>query len=300
MRPHVAVPASAIASGPPLASAAGLGGFASAMVLAIWMTDGWEVSASASEETTDAGASQRGGIVALFATTAVLLLATIAFLRLGADSLAAHATNVLDDVAESLGGGAWHVAIAVTVLVSTAATLWTTMLYLSRSAYAMGRSGVLPSALGRLDARGGPAVANVAVAASTGAATLATGLVPSLAQALQLVLNGTSIFLGLLFAVSVAAGAKLCRRAIGWRARSSPSPADAACSPSSHSRSCGATRSRGGSASADSRSACRLRFGAHGGERRHPSRNHVGRRGRCARLSILRGVAFSKSLRIRP
>ena len=45
----------------------------------------------------------------------------------------------------------------MTVLVSLAASLQTTLVYLTRSFYAMGRDGMLPTALGILDRRMQPA-----------------------------------------------------------------------------------------------------------------------------------------------
>ncbi|MBC5811244.1 MAG: APC family permease [Candidatus Eremiobacteraeota bacterium] len=187
--------------------AAAAGGFVSAMVLAIWMSDGWEVSASASEETTGPGATAgRGGIVGLLITSAILLVAMLAYQRVGSVAgFSAHQTDAMAYVADRLGGGWWRIAIVFTVLVSTAATLWTTMLYLSRSVFAMGRDGVLPSALGTLDKRAVPLGALLTVTVLVTAFTLLTGFSPSVKDALGLVLNGTSAFLGLLFAGSAAA-----------------------------------------------------------------------------------------------
>lgn len=192
-------------------------GIVTAMVLGIWMTDGWEVSASASEETTGAPQTPgRGGLLGLLVTTGLLVAAMLAYGRVGSVAgFAAHQTDAMSYVADRLGGPFWHLAIVATVLVSTAATLWTTILYLSRSAYAMGRDGVLPGALGRLNARGVPANSLLAVFGCTGAFTLLTGFWPTAASVLNLVLNGTSVFLGALFALSAFAAIKLLRTRSG-------------------------------------------------------------------------------------
>jgi amino acid transporter len=186
-------------------------GIVTAMVLGIWMTDGWEVSASASEETTGAPQTPgRGGLLGLLLTTALLVAAMLAYGRVGSVAgFAAHQTDAMSYVADRIGGPFWHLTIVATVLVSTAATLWTTILYLSRSAYAMGRAGVLPHALGQLNARGVPANSLVAVFGCTAAFTLLTGFWPTAASVLNLVLNGTSVFLGVLFAMSALAAIKL-------------------------------------------------------------------------------------------
>ena len=183
------------------------------MVLGIWMTDGWEVSASASEETTGApNTPGRGGLLGLLVMTALLVAAMIAYGRVGSVAgFAAHQTDAMSYVADRIGGSFWHVTIVATVLVSTAATLWTTILYLSRSAYAMGRERVLPGAIGRLNPRGIPANSLLAVFGCTAAFTLLTGFWPTAASVLNLVLNGTSVFLGALFAMSAIAAMKLLR-----------------------------------------------------------------------------------------
>ena len=134
-------------------------GFVTAMTLGIWMSDGWEVSASTSEETTsgDDTAAGRGGIVGLVVTTVVLVGCMVAFLHLGTPlGFAQHASDSLDYVGRLLGGGFWRIAIVSAVMISTLSTLWTTILYLSRSLYAMGRDRVMPRKLGSLTAATSP------------------------------------------------------------------------------------------------------------------------------------------------
>jgi amino acid transporter len=155
-------------------------------------------------------------LLGLLVTTALLVAAMLAYGRVGSVAgFAAHQTDAMSYVADRIGGRFWHLIIVATVLVSTAATLWTTILYLSRSAYAMGRAGVLPHALGRLDARGVPANSLVTVFGCTAAFTLLTGCWPTAASVLNLVLNGTSVFLGVLFAMSALAAIKLVRARSG-------------------------------------------------------------------------------------
>lgn len=188
-------------------------GFVSAMTLGVWMSDGWEVSASASEEVNDdARAAGRGGITGLLVTTAVLAAAMAAYVHLGsAAGFAANQADAMRYVADLLGEGFWRPLIITTVLVSTSSTLWTTILYLSRSVYAMGRDGVLPPVLGRLDVRSEPLWALAAVGVLVTLCELVTGFSPSAADALTDVLNASSVFLGLLFVFSAAAAVRLFR-----------------------------------------------------------------------------------------
>jgi amino acid transporter len=182
-------------------------GFATAMTLGIWMSDGWEVSASASEEVAaDAGAAGRGGIVGLIVTTIVLVFCMTAFLHLGTPKgFADNAADSLEYVSVLLGGGTWRLLIVIAVMVSTLSTLWTTILYLSRSIYAMGRDRVLPRALGKLDARNEPLWSLAVVAVLTTVCQLVTGYSPTANAQLNVVVTASSVFLGLLFVLSAAA-----------------------------------------------------------------------------------------------
>jgi len=187
----------------------GLSGLVGAMVLGIWMSDGWEISASTSEETTGSARTPgAGGIAGLLITTGILLAAMLAYLHAGPVSgFVAHQADALTYVADRLGGGAWRVVIVATVLVSTSAALWTTMVYLSRSAFAMGRDGVIFPALGYLDRRNVPLNAVLAVTVPVALFTLLTGFFSKAADALNFVLNGSSVFLGALFFGSAVAAA---------------------------------------------------------------------------------------------
>lgn len=218
--PHHHVAAHTIAPHDARAFNLTLFGFVSAMTLGVWMSDGWEVSASASEEVNDdARAAGRGGIAGLLITTVVLACAMTAYVHAGTIAgFAANQADAMRYVADLLGDGFWRPLIITTVLVSTSSTLWTTILYLSRSVYAMGRDGVLPRPLGRLDARSEPLWALGAVAVLVTACELVTGLSPTAADALTDVLNASSVFLGLLFVLSAAAAVRifLNRREAMW------------------------------------------------------------------------------------
>jgi amino acid transporter len=186
------------------------GGFATAMTLAVFMSDGWEVSASTSEEVDDSPvAAGRGGIVGLIVTTAVVVGCMAAYLHLGTlQGFADNSADALAYVGTLLGGPWWRLAIVVTVLLSTLTTLWTTILYLSRSVFAMGRDRVLPRWLGTLDRRDEPFWSLVVVAVLTTMCELVTGFSKSASDQLQTVLGASSLFLGLLFVLSAFAAAR--------------------------------------------------------------------------------------------
>jgi amino acid transporter len=224
--PHHAIASQSIAPHDTQVFTLSIFGFVSAMTLGVWMSDGWEVSASAAEEVSDdSRAAGRGGITGLLITAAILAAAMAAYLHLGsASGFAANQADAMRYVADLLGDGVWRPVIVVTVLVSTSSTLWTTILYLSRSVFAMGRDGVLHRALGRLDRRSEPLWALAAVAVLVTACELVTGFSPTAADALTSVLNASSVFLGLLFIFSAAAAVRifLGRREAVWGGVAAP------------------------------------------------------------------------------
>jgi amino acid transporter len=90
--------------------------------------------------------------------------------------------------------------MVLTVLVSTAATLWTTQLGISRGIFSMARDAVFPRALSAVHPNfGTPHLSILAVNVGVMFVTLLTGFLPNANYALNEVVNASSIFLGLTF-----------------------------------------------------------------------------------------------------
>jgi amino acid transporter len=178
------------------------------------MIDGWEVSASTAEEAREGStAPGAGGLAGLLLTAVVLWVCMTAFLRIGTlDGFAAHEGDAMAYVGDAIGGGGWRVTITATVLVSLAASLQTTLIYLTRSFFAMGRDGVLPERFGTLDGRDQPAFAVVLLTAIGVAGMLASALFPTVRAAFDFILSGTTVFLGVLFLLSAAAAVRIFAR----------------------------------------------------------------------------------------
>jgi APA family basic amino acid/polyamine antiporter len=185
-----------------------------AMVIGIWMIDGWEVSASTAEEAQSGDqAPGLSGLVGLIVSAFVLWICIAAFMRVGTlDGFAANEGDAMAYVGLQLGGNVWRIVISATVLVSLAASLQTTLVYLTRSFYAMGRDGVLPPALGALDANAQPTRAIILMTGAGMAFTLASGVSPTVRAAFAFILSGTSVFLGILFLMSAAAAVSIFSR----------------------------------------------------------------------------------------
>lgn len=180
----------------------GYAGFFAAMVLSIWVTDGWEVSTYTSEE--NRGTSRHpglGGLLGLLLTVALVLICMAAYSRVSSlAGIANHTTDTLAYVASQLGGGWRTVVMVVTVLVSTGATLWTTQLGISRGVFSMARDRVVPHALSAVHPNfGTPHVSILTVNMGVMIVTLLTGFLPSAQDALNSVINASSVFLGLTF-----------------------------------------------------------------------------------------------------
>jgi len=180
----------------------GMAGFMAAMVLSIWVTDGWEVSTYASEE--NAGTSRQpglGGLFGLLITVVIVVICMAAYSRVSdLASITSHAADTLAFVAVQLGGGWKTTVMVITVLVSTAATLWTTQLGISRGIFSMARDRVFPRALSAVHPNyGTPHLSIMAVNIGVLVVTLLTGFSHSANEALNEVVNASSIFLGLTF-----------------------------------------------------------------------------------------------------
>ncbi len=180
----------------------GFAGFLAAMVLSIWVTDGWEVSTYASEE--NVGTSRQpglGGLFGLLITVVIVVICMAAYSRVSdLASISSHAADTLAFVAAQLGGGWKTFVMVLTVLVSTAATLWTTQLGISRGIFSMARDAVFPRALSAVHPNfGTPHLSILAVNVGVMFVTLLTGFLPNANYALNEVVNASSIFLGLTF-----------------------------------------------------------------------------------------------------
>jgi amino acid transporter len=206
---HPPVAAAAAAAPPPAAA-----GWIGAVVIGIWMIDGWEVSASTAEEAaTPVDGPGIGGLAGLAVSAAILWVCMTAFLRVGTlAGFDANEGDALTYIAGGLGGRLWQVVVTATVLVSLAASLQATLVYLTRSFFAMGRDRVLPPILGALDQRAQPAAAILLLTGLGALGTLGSGLSPSLRSAFGFILSGTSVFLGVLFFLSALAAVRLFAR----------------------------------------------------------------------------------------
>jgi amino acid transporter len=130
----------------------GLSGFVAAALIAAFYYWGWDVSANLNEETKDSRKSSgAGGIIGVILVFALFELFTIAInMMLSAKSIQAHSGNVLNTLGQAIWPGVGGKILIIAVMLSTIATLETTLIQVTRSLFAMGRDHTLPAAFGRV------------------------------------------------------------------------------------------------------------------------------------------------------
>ncbi|MFQ3559212.1 APC family permease [Streptomyces gramineus] len=130
----------------------GVSGFASGALIAAFYYWGWDVTSNLSEETRNSrrttGLAGLIGVGIVFALFEVFTIAVNVILS--SRQIAANDANVLavlgDEVAPGWGGK----LLVVAVMLSTIATLETTLIQVTRSLFAMGRDRTMPAALGKV------------------------------------------------------------------------------------------------------------------------------------------------------
>src|SRR6202166_1084605 len=130
--------------------------FASTALVVVFFYWGWDVTANLAEETTDGEDNAgKGGFISIFVTIAYYLAFTFAALFLFSIPQAqSFSDNIIYNIAVSAGfGRVGGLLASFAVILSSVATLETTMLQFSRTLLAMGRDGAMPRRCGVVDAR---------------------------------------------------------------------------------------------------------------------------------------------------
>ena len=133
----------------------GTAGFAAGALVAMFYYWGWDVASNLSEETQNSRRNPGlGGIVAVFIVFALYEIFTIATqLTLTSKTISANAADVLTVLGRDAWPGVGGKLLAVAVMLSTIATLETTIIQVTRSLFAMGRDRTLPPSLARIHPR---------------------------------------------------------------------------------------------------------------------------------------------------
>ena len=130
----------------------GFSGFAAGALVAAFYYWGWDVSSNLGEETENSKESSgMGGIVGVIIVFVLFMLFTVV---VNMDLTRAQINGNSADVLETLGNVVWSGAggklMIIAVMLSTIATLETTLIQVTRSLFSMGREQTLPAVFARL------------------------------------------------------------------------------------------------------------------------------------------------------
>jgi amino acid transporter len=144
----------------------GVAGFAAGGLIAAFYYWGWDVSSNLNEEMKDSKRTAGlGGIIGVFIVFALYEIFTIATnLALPAKTIAANSTDVLAVLGQEVWAGTGGKLLVIAVMLSTVATLETTLIQVTRTLFAMSRDKTMPGFLGRIHpTRSTPWIATIAV-----------------------------------------------------------------------------------------------------------------------------------------
>src|SRR6202022_460865 len=122
-----------------------LGGLAAGVVISVFFYWGWDTAANINEETTNSRENPgRAGILGMFALLFIFLVAAISVqMVMTPDEIQKNSATTLTFFANKLVGQPLASLAILAFLSSTVATVQTTLLPSARTAFSMGRDGVL-------------------------------------------------------------------------------------------------------------------------------------------------------------
>ncbi len=172
--------------------------FASSALIVVFLYWGWDVTANLSEETRNdrPNTAGNGGFLSVFVTIAAFAAFTAATLMLfSLRDASGFSDNLIYDVAIAAGlGRAGGYAAALALILSSIATLETTMLQFSRTLFAMGRDRALPGYFGKVHARTVTPVRTMYLLLAVGLAVIfASSFLPSIDSILADSVNAIAV-----------------------------------------------------------------------------------------------------------
>ncbi|GAB3798709.1 APC family permease [Humibacter antri] len=127
----------------------GMAGFVGAALIAAFYYWGWDVSSNLNEETTNGRKSAgAGGIIGVVIVFLLFEAFTIAVQVMLPQKTIEHSNNLIGDLGQAIIPGVGGKILIIAVMLSTIATLETTLIQVTRSLFAMGRDHTLPSLFG--------------------------------------------------------------------------------------------------------------------------------------------------------
>ncbi len=193
----------------------GFSAFISGALIAAFYYWGWDVTANLNEETKNATSTPGfGGIVGVIVTFALFEVFTIGTnMVLSIHTINANSGDVLDALGQAVWPGVGGKVLIVAVLLSTVATLETTLIQVTRTLYVMGRDHTLPAALGRVHPSWRtPWVASIVVGVLSLALFVASNFIGSIGTILTDAINAIGLQITFYYGFAGFAAVILARR----------------------------------------------------------------------------------------
>jgi amino acid transporter len=193
--------------------------FAASALVVVFFYWGWDVTANLGEETANAEENAgNGGFISIFVTIVYYVGFVLAALFLFSikDAQGFNA-NIIYNIAVSAGFGRTGGLLASgAVILSSIATLETTMLQFSRTLFAMGRDGAMPKGFGVVDARTRTPVRAMLVLIGVGLLLLwGSSLMPTVHTIIVDSVNAVGVLVAYYYGVAGLVAATVFRAA--WR-----------------------------------------------------------------------------------
>jgi amino acid transporter len=122
--------------------------FAAGALIAAFYFWGWDVTANLNEESKHSKLANHGGIIGIVIVFALFELYTVDINMFFSTDDIQNSSSISTDLATAVGGGFFGKLMIISIMLSTIATLETTLIQVSRSLFAMGRDNTLPKAFG--------------------------------------------------------------------------------------------------------------------------------------------------------
>ncbi|MCU1612655.1 MAG: putative amino acid/amine transport protein [Frankiales bacterium] len=195
----------------------GVGGFAGGALVAAFYFWGWDVTANLNEETEGRGRKAGfGGVVGVLLVFALFEVFTVlTSMLLSPKEIDGNAANVLSRLGDIVLPGPGGKLLIIAVMLSTIATLETTLIQVSRSLFAMGRDNTLPKAFGRVHpVRQTPVFATVVVAAVSLVLFVLSNLLGSVGSVLSAAISAIGVQIAIYYGLAALAVVVAYRRVL--------------------------------------------------------------------------------------
>ena len=199
-----------------------VGALAAGVVISVFFYWGWDTAANLNEETTDGRENPgRAGMLGMIALLFIFLVAAISIqMVLTPAEIQANSATTLSAFAKKLVGDPWASLAILAFLSSTVATVQTTLLPSARTAFSMGRDGVLGGIWARVHPTWRtPAIGTLILAVIAGVVALLSPAIGALNAIVAAGVTGLGLLVSVYYGLAAVACVVYYRRALTHSAK---------------------------------------------------------------------------------